>query len=275
MVKKVVIVGAGPCGLLLAHYLLRRGDRYQVEIYDRLRDPRTPGLSNARSFPIILSTRGKNALAKIDGTLEAVQSQGTQTQGLAVHQTKGKQKFLPFKTQGIAIDRRSLINSLLSGLTEKYDSIRLKLHFDCQCIQADVKTKQVKFQKQDTEEIVVDCDLLIGADGARSAVRNCFFNAHLFEFEQKYFRDDYKSLYFPSLKDKKPTLSLQANCIHGWRSKNNSRIVTVPQPDCSCSGTLIFERDNNEIVGMTTAQQVREFFDRNFPEASVMSQMKN
>lgn len=34
--EKVVIVGAGPSGLLLAHYLLGRGDRYQVEIYDRL-----------------------------------------------------------------------------------------------------------------------------------------------------------------------------------------------------------------------------------------------
>ena len=35
MVNKVVIVGAGPSGLLLAHYLLRRGDKYQVDIYER------------------------------------------------------------------------------------------------------------------------------------------------------------------------------------------------------------------------------------------------
>lgn len=268
MVKKVVIVGAGPCGLLLARYLLRRGDRYQVEIYDRLQDPRTAASSNARTFPISLSTRGKNALAKIDGMLEAVLSQGTQTQGLAVRQTKGKQRFLPFKTPGIAIDRRRLINALLSELTEKYDSSRVKLHFDCQCIQADPIAKQVKFQKQDTEEIVVDCDLLIGADGARSAVRNCFFNAHLFEFEQKYVPDDYKTLYFPSLKNEKEGIELQANCIHGWRAINGDRITAAPQPDGSCSGVLIFSRDNNEIVGMTTAQQVREFFDRNFPEAS-------
>jgi cation diffusion facilitator CzcD-associated flavoprotein CzcO len=36
--QKIVIVGAGPAGLLLAHYLLRRG--YGVEIYDRRPDPR-------------------------------------------------------------------------------------------------------------------------------------------------------------------------------------------------------------------------------------------
>lgn len=39
MLAKIVIIGAGPAGLLLAHYLLRRG-KYQVEIYDRRPDPR-------------------------------------------------------------------------------------------------------------------------------------------------------------------------------------------------------------------------------------------
>lgn len=38
MNKKVVIVGAGPVGLLLAHYLLRR-DSYDIDIYERRSDP--------------------------------------------------------------------------------------------------------------------------------------------------------------------------------------------------------------------------------------------
>jgi hypothetical protein len=36
MRQKVVIIGAGPTGLLLAHYLLRRG-KYHVELYEQLR----------------------------------------------------------------------------------------------------------------------------------------------------------------------------------------------------------------------------------------------
>jgi len=38
MIQNVVIIGAGPAGLLLAHYLLRRG-KYHVEIYERRPDP--------------------------------------------------------------------------------------------------------------------------------------------------------------------------------------------------------------------------------------------
>ena len=203
MVKKVAIVGAGPCGLLLAHYLLRRGDsdietpkrdRYQVEIYDRSSDPRLAAPSNTRSFPISLSTRGKNALAKIDGLLEAVEAKGAKMQGSMLHQSKGKQSLLSFKTPLIAIDRIRLTNALLSQLVQKYDSSQFNIHFDCQCTQVDVKSKASEdsnHMDSATEEIGVNCDLLIGADGARSAVRNCFMNAgHFFELEQKYFRDE-------------------------------------------------------------------------------------
>ncbi|WP_244141940.1 NAD(P)-binding protein [aff. Roholtiella sp. LEGE 12411] len=55
MVKKVAIVGAGPSGVLLAHYLLHRGDKYQIDIYERRSDPRTVSFSKSRTFPISLS----------------------------------------------------------------------------------------------------------------------------------------------------------------------------------------------------------------------------
>lgn len=74
MVKKVVIIGAGPCGLLLAHYLLRRGDKYQIDIYERRSDPRIVSFSTSRTFPLSLNERGMNALSKIDGLGEAVRA---------------------------------------------------------------------------------------------------------------------------------------------------------------------------------------------------------
>jgi len=57
MIQNVVIIGAGPAGLLLAHYLLRRG--YHVEIYERRPDPRLVDASKDRTFPISLQERGK------------------------------------------------------------------------------------------------------------------------------------------------------------------------------------------------------------------------
>jgi len=39
-ITSVVIIGAGPAGLLLAHYLLRRGN-YHIDIYDPHSTPPT------------------------------------------------------------------------------------------------------------------------------------------------------------------------------------------------------------------------------------------
>jgi len=57
MIQNVVIIGAGPAGLLLAHYLLRRG-KYHVEIYERRPDPRLVDASKD-TFPISLQERGR------------------------------------------------------------------------------------------------------------------------------------------------------------------------------------------------------------------------
>ncbi|GAB4279795.1 MAG: NAD(P)/FAD-dependent oxidoreductase [Oscillatoriaceae cyanobacterium] len=253
----------------MAHYLLRREEGYQIEIYDRLSDPRTLPASQTRSFPITLSHRGKNALAKIDGLLDAVASQGSNIQGSVLRQPKGKRRFIRLTSDILVVDRHRLVNNLLSHLTQKYNSSQVNIHFNYQCTQVDVKAKQVKFQKNgEAAEITVACDLLIGADGARSAVRTCFLNTHLFELQQTYFTDDYKSLYFPSLKNEETGIGLEPSCVHTWQSETSTRLLMVPLADGTCCGTLIFARNNHEVLSLTTTTQVREFFDRNFPAAS-------
>lgn len=74
MVKKIVIVGAGASGLLLAHYLLHRGDKYQVEIYELRDHPRVMPFSKSRTFPIALNQRGMNAITQISGLLTALKA---------------------------------------------------------------------------------------------------------------------------------------------------------------------------------------------------------
>ena len=58
MLQKVVIIGVGPTGLLLAHYLLRRG-KYCVALYEQRPDPRLVDVSQDRTFPISLQERGQ------------------------------------------------------------------------------------------------------------------------------------------------------------------------------------------------------------------------
>ncbi|NEQ68489.1 MAG: FAD-dependent monooxygenase [Symploca sp. SIO2D2] len=146
--EKVVIVGAGPCGLLLAHYLLRRGDRYQVEIYERLGDPRKVALSNSRSIPYSLNERGIGALRPIDGLEEAIKAGGLENWKIIHHKPHGKTQFLPRRQQStIDTDRISLVNKLLSSLVAMAEgSSRLKLHFNYKCLSVDFPRQTILFE---------------------------------------------------------------------------------------------------------------------------------
>ena len=92
MVKKVVIVGAGASGLLLAHYLLQRDCKYQIEIYERHHDPRTISVAKSRTFPIALNDRGMNAIAQIPNLTDAVKAISVEMSGTITHTGKGKTK---------------------------------------------------------------------------------------------------------------------------------------------------------------------------------------
>jgi kynurenine 3-monooxygenase len=57
---KILIIGAGLCGSLLALRLAQRG--YKVEVYESRPDLRTADISSGRSINLSLSERGLTAL---------------------------------------------------------------------------------------------------------------------------------------------------------------------------------------------------------------------
>lgn len=271
MVKKVAIVGAGASGVLLAHYLLRRGDRYQVDLYDRLSDPRIIEFSNARTFPISLTERGMKALGRIAGLETAVRAIGLEMSGTIFHQQNGKTRVKSRKKPLVTLDRTNLVITLLDELTEQYDRSRLNLHFDLACTAVDFAAKTITFQNIDptATDLTVDYDLLIGADGARSVVRSYFLNTELFEFEQKYVPTDYKSIILPR-PDRSLDFNLESGKIHSWRSDDGTFVVLLHQPDGSMSGVILFPRLNQEVADLSTPEQVQQFFHKRFPEVGQM-----
>ena len=85
--EKIVIIGAGPAGLLLAHYLLAR-ENYLIEIYDRRPDPRSQSQSSERSFPVVLQARGLSGLRGIDGLEKTIVAEGIWSYGSVLHGKK-------------------------------------------------------------------------------------------------------------------------------------------------------------------------------------------
>jgi kynurenine 3-monooxygenase len=173
MVEKVAIVGAGASGVLLAHYLLRRGSRYQVDLYDRLSDPRIIEFSNARTFPISLTERGMKALGRIAGLETAVRAIGLEMSGTIFHQQNGKTRVKSRKKPLVTLDRTNLVITLLNELTEQYDNSRLNLHFDRACTTVDFAAKTITFQNIDPTAAPTATDLrCLGSICVKSAAKD-------------------------------------------------------------------------------------------------------
>ncbi|QLE58418.1 NAD(P)/FAD-dependent oxidoreductase [Nostoc sp. TCL26-01] len=264
MVKKVAIVGAGPCGVLLAHYLLQREDKYQVDIFDFRSDPRIIAFAKTRTFPITLSERGMSALRQISGLEAAVKAISLVVKGGVFHESNGKVRVINRKYPLWSLDRTNLVITLLTELTRKFAENRVNIYFNYQCTKVDFVNQQITFKTPDSAtEVDFNYDLLIGADGSRSVVRESFFNTDNFECEQQYTPNDYKSIFLPT---PNPQLGWQKGKVHSWRQDDGTTILLVYQLDASMSGVVLFPHDKNSITELTTQAAVRDYFQHNFPE---------
>ncbi|MGK7903714.1 MAG: FAD-dependent oxidoreductase [Hormoscilla sp.] len=262
---KVTIVGAGPAGSLLAHYLLRRG-QYQIDIYDSRPDPRKISFSKYRTFPLLLSERGLNALRNIE-LEDAVKSHGLENMGMINYSKNSKPQELQRRKSILTVDRNQLVTTLLETLKEKDKNSQVNIYFNYQCTGVDLKQKKVKFIKETEEQITVDYDVLIGADGVRSVVRSHFLNTARFEFEQSYIHDVYKTVYLSRVNEKLG-INLEPNKLHSWKLDDGTRLLAVPQRDNTLSCGLVFNHKNNQVIGLSSKSEVRKFFEQNFPEVA-------
>lgn len=84
-----------------------------------------------------------------------------------------------------------------------------QVHFDTRCERVDFKTHIVSFNGKSVDS--VPYNLLVGADGARSAVRNEFITQRGFDYQQTNMPYTFKVLYVP----RSPELSEEA--VHAFR----------------------------------------------------------
>jgi kynurenine 3-monooxygenase len=265
MSQTIVIIGAGPAGLLLAHYLVRRND-YRVEIYERRSDPRAANVSADRTFPISLQERGRKAIRAIAGLEDAIAAQSTMCQGTVVYRTHRKPRRLSRKTPVLSIDRNRLVTILLQQLATPDVADRLSIHFNCTCLDIDGVAKTVTLQPDSGEPFTTHYDVLIGADGARSQVRDYLVNTHQLQCEQHYISDEYKSVLI-NRRNPELGLEVESNKIHTWNLDNKTRMILVPQPGDRLSGTLIFNAQANPLESLSTKEEILAFFQTKFPIA--------
>ncbi|MDZ8050914.1 MAG: FAD-dependent oxidoreductase [Aulosira sp. ZfuVER01] len=263
MLQKVVIIGAGPAGLLLAHYLLRRG-KYQVEIYEQRSDPRLVDVSQDRTFPISLQERGRKAIREIAGLEEAIAQKSVFCNGTKIYRQPGKARNIPRATPILTIDRNRLVKIILQKLTKTYTSEQVIVKFGVQCVQVDRKAKTVMLKPEQGEAFTLAYDRLVAADGARSHIRDYLAQDAGLHCEQSYVLDAYKSVFLTRF-NQALGLELEPDKIHAWNRDNKTRMMMVPQPEDRLNGVISFDAQHNPLAGLSTKEEVLTFFQKNFP----------
>ncbi|ACK64894.1 Kynurenine 3-monooxygenase [Rippkaea orientalis PCC 8801] len=263
MLKKVVIIGAGPAGLLLAHYLLSRG-KYQIEIYESRRLQDITEITAYRTFPLSLQERGRKAIRMIPGLEEAIIANSIFCRGTLIYRKRGKPRNIKRNNPILTIDRNRLVAIFYQKLLDNYSSEQLKIHFGCEAIQIDSPAHIITLQPQTGDSFTVNYDILIGADGANSRVRNYLNAQRGLQCHQQYVPDSYKSLCLNRL-NSELGIALESDLIHTSNMGNNTRILLVPQPDNQLKGVILFPADQNPFEDLLTSSQVLDFFEQNFP----------
>lgn len=260
--QTILIVGAGPAGLLLAHYLLRRG--YRVELCDRRPDPRQVELDQQRSFPISLQFRGRQALQAIPGLESALTKHSVMCQGTCLHQ-RHKIRYIERKTEVLTVDRNQLVLVLLEQLVAQYgDTDRLSLRFHCTCKSVDFERRTVHFQTAEGDLLTVTYDRLVGADGANSQVREALVSHCGLRCEQTYVPDAYKSIFLNRMTED-GSAELSQTHIHASNLGKDIRIILAPQPGNSLNGAFIFNAEHSPFDALTTPTDVLNYFAHYLP----------
>lgn len=260
---RFAVIGAGLAGSLMAINLGRLG--YDVKLFERRSDPRATGGVEGRSINLAISTRGIHALSEV-GVADAVLARAVPMPGRMVHSPEGKVAFLPYGTRpehAINSVSRSELNITLLDAAAELPHVRL--HFNQRI--ADIKIDEPCFTTRDdetNESRLVEADVVVGADGAFSAVREEMSRLDRFDFSQSYLAHGYKELTIPPVDG---GFRLEKNALHIW-PRVGYMMIALPNYDGSFTCTLFWPFEGpNSFANLQTREDVKQFFDDNFPDS--------
>ncbi|CAL2055420.1 NAD(P)/FAD-dependent oxidoreductase [Tenacibaculum sp. 190524A05c] len=264
---KIVIVGAGLCGSLLALRLAQRG--FQVEVYESRPDLRKVDISAGRSINLALSDRGFKAL-RLAGVEEKAREICIPMYGRLIHDIEGNtfnSNYSGREGEYINSISRQDLNSLLLDEAEKLENV--KIHFNSKCSSIDIEKTIAHFKSYETqEEFSVDADVIFGADGAGSILRKSYYleRKFLFSYSQEYLTHGYKELEIPASENGSHLIS--KDHLHIW-PRGKYMLIALPNLDGSFTVTLFLSYEDGEynFENLTTEEKVTEFFETQFPDA--------
>ncbi|MBS1543279.1 MAG: FAD-dependent monooxygenase, partial [Bacteroidetes bacterium] len=107
-------------------------------------------------------------------------------------------------------------------------------------------------------------DLIIGADGAFSAIRGALQMTDRFEYSQTYIEHGYKELRIPP--GPNGEFQLEKEALHIW-PRQRFMLIALPNPDATFTCTLFFPFEGDpSFATLETDEDISQFFQKTFPD---------
>jgi kynurenine 3-monooxygenase len=259
--KHIAIAGAGLVGSLLSIYLKKRG--YTVSVFERRGDMRSSDYVGGRSINLALSNRGIRALEEV-GLAEELKRIAIPMHGRVMHDMKGNLSYQPYGKEGQYIN--SISRSALNiALMNEAETIGVQFYFEQKIEKTDLEKTTLTIEDKQKKITEKKFDLIIGADGAFSAIRDAFRISDRFDYQQFYIQHGYKELSIPAGPGN--TFQLEKNALHIW-PRESFMLIALPNPDGTFTLTLFFPFEGNpSFASIDSTQAIKEFLEKTFPDA--------
>ena len=267
MNKSVVIVGAGLAGCLLAVYLSRAG--WSVDLRERRGDPRARGHAAGRSINLAISARGLKALRRA-GLEEAILRNAIRMPGRMIHSRAGAQEFHQYSrdpNHAIQSVSRSALNLALLEAAAAEKNVRITFHQ--RCVEVAAASGTVIFIDDNTQQTSsAVADLIVGADGAYSALRGIMQKNEGFDYSQEWLGHGYKEMQIqPVTSGAHAPFAMNPNALHIW-PRGASMMIALPNPDGSFTCTLFWPHSGSgSFAEISGAANGRAHFQRDYADA--------
>ena len=234
---RYTIVGAGPVGALMALMLADQGQR--VRLIERRPDPRLAAPERGRSINLALAARGLLALEQAD-LMQRIAPALIAMNGRMLHETDGALQFLRYgqnEREVIHAVSRERLNGLLLEAAALCPLIELQ--FDSRCIDVDPQTLSLTWQDERSARLVTESfEVLLGADGAGSAVRAALEARGYSHSHEQGLEHDYKELSIAPDPARGGRYAFEPHALHIW-PRGGYMLIALPNTDASFTLSLI------------------------------------
>ncbi|HTV86603.1 MAG TPA: NAD(P)/FAD-dependent oxidoreductase [Dyella sp.] len=231
--QSITLIGGGLVGALMAQLLARRG--FAVEVFEKRPDPRRFGFLGGRSINLALAERGLQALRSA-GLAEDVLQQTVMMRGRMVHPREGApslQRYGVDDSEVIWSVSRAALNKLL---LEAAEAAGVTLHFGQSLVSADLDRQRVVLADEHGTQRHHEASMLIGADGAGSALRAAMDAYAPLGIRVESLGHGYKELEIPPGSGAE-RFAIEPHALHIW-PRGRYMCIALPNTEGSFTVTL-------------------------------------